>query len=194
MISIVIPTYNREQILKWTLAEFDKQTVHHSAFEIIIVNDGGEPVLIHPFDYNYHVSYYEKSNNGPASARNFGAEKANYDTVLFIGDDCIPDKNLIFRHLYNHKRDGIKKAVQGYTVWHPDVSSEFQLFLTNISGIQSNFAALRNDDGSWKNRADGFGLTTNYSINKKQFFDMNGFDERFKAAAWEDIEKLLLVN
>ena len=83
MISIVIPTYNRFDIIQETLDNImHLQSV--AAFEIIVVNDGN-PL---PFEIKHSdVSIYKNPKRGAASARNFGASKAKYEVLFFIDDD-----------------------------------------------------------------------------------------------------------
>jgi len=83
MISIVIPTYNRFDIIRETLDKImHLQSV--AAFEIIVVNDGN-PL---PFEIKHSdVSIYKNPKRGAASARNFGASKAKYEILFFIDDD-----------------------------------------------------------------------------------------------------------
>lgn len=83
MISIVIPTYNRFDIIRETLDKImHLQSV--AAFEIIVVNDGN-PL---PFEIKHSdVSIYKNPKRGAASARNFGASKAKYEVLFFIDDD-----------------------------------------------------------------------------------------------------------
>ena len=83
MISIVIPTYNRFDIIQETLDKImHLQSV--AAFEIIVVNDGN-PL---PFEIKHSdVSIYKNPKRGAASARNFGASKAKYEVLFFIDDD-----------------------------------------------------------------------------------------------------------
>ena len=83
MISIVIPTYNRFDIIQETLDKImHLQSV--AAFEIIVVNDGNQL----PFEIKHSdVSIYKNPKRGAASARNFGASKAKYEILFFIDDD-----------------------------------------------------------------------------------------------------------
>lgn len=182
-LSVVLPTHNRPAVLKKTLESLGSQTLRD--FEVIVVNDGGETPEIGEYPFAVHL--IEQENAGPATARNTGAFEAQSDIVLFIGDDCIADRNLLFRHFYNHTRDRQPKAVQGYTIWHPDLASEFQIYL-HESGAQALWQNLKTDSGAWKHAANGFCLTTNFSISKRLFINQGGFNTAFKSAAWEDVE------
>ena len=158
---------------------------------MIVVSDEG-PLLIEIGEINYSlmVDYdLDRIKKGPATARNCGARRATGDIILFMGDDCIPDRNLFWRHLYAHyKNDQGERAVQGYTDWHPAIPPDVFMNFLNESGLQANWPALKNKDGSWKERCDGWFLTTNASIPKRLFDQIGGFNEAFPAAAWEDIE------
>jgi len=187
-ISVVIPTYNRVGLLKKHLLMYNKQTLSEDFFEIVVVNDGGEEFDIFPSDYRFDIKLINQDNSGPATARNAGVKNSSGDIVLFVGDDCLPSKNLLFRHLYNHTRNAVKGVVQGYTPWHPVIYDPFITFLEKHS-LQVNWSNIKNKDGSWMYQINpGYCVTTNYSIEKSLFELMNGFDEDFKAAAWEDIE------
>lgn len=83
MISIIIPTCNRFEIVEETILkaigiESDVE------FEIIVVNDGDTlPFIIsHP-----KLSILKNPKRGVASARNYGAMHAKYDLLFFIDDD-----------------------------------------------------------------------------------------------------------
>ncbi len=88
--SIIIPVYNRPDEVEELLESLDQQSKKN--FELIIVEDGseikcGHIVRVHKADYP--VKYFYKSNGGPASARNYGMSKANYDYFIFFDSDCI---------------------------------------------------------------------------------------------------------
>jgi GT2 family glycosyltransferase len=186
-ISVIVPSYNRPETLKMCLEYLNRQT--YRDFDVIVVDDGSSnPAVLSQDDYQFSLAYICQDNAGPGMARNHGARLAKSNVFLFIGDDCLCDRNLVFRHVYQHQRDGRRKAVQGYTMWHPDVSSEFQKYLDEVSGLQANWKALKEDDGSWKSRADGFGLTTNWSIDRQYFENLGGFDKRLCRAAYDDID------
>jgi GT2 family glycosyltransferase len=185
MISIIIPSYNRPETLKMCLEHLNRQT--YRDFSVCVVDDGSpNPVALNESDYRFPLTYVRQDNAGPARARNRGASMAKGDLLLFIGDDCQADRNLLFRHVYSHTRDHVKKSVQGYTLFHPDVVNPFTIWLDE-SGLQANYKSLKNQDGSWRNDAGGFCLTTNYSIHRQHFENLGGFNERFGAAAWEDV-------
>ena len=199
-ISVVIPTYNRAGILKWSLREFCNQSLRNDLFEVIVVDDCSdvpirESIVCNDYPYSLKIASTAK-NSGPATARNIGGALARGNTILFVGDDCLPHKHLLFRHMLRHWQTDDWCVIQGYTDFHPTLVDTFHEFLSN--GLQSNFSALRQQpDGRWIERdknIPGWFLTTNVSLPRDMFEWHGGFDESFPHAAWEDIEFAIRVQ
>ena len=86
----IIPVYNRPDEVKELLESLKKQTSKN--FEIIIVEDGSQKKsgqLVRQYLSDFKIKYFYKSNGGPASARNYGMSKADYDYFVFFDSDCI---------------------------------------------------------------------------------------------------------
>jgi glycosyltransferase involved in cell wall biosynthesis len=87
--SIIIPTYNRAEIIGKTIESALGQTFQN--FEIIVVDDGGTDnteEVIQAF-YSPKLSYYKKENAERAAARNFGAARGKGNYVTFLDSDDI---------------------------------------------------------------------------------------------------------
>ncbi|MDI6642063.1 MAG: glycosyltransferase family A protein, partial [Elusimicrobiota bacterium] len=104
--TIIIPTYNRKNVLRKCLNALSNQ-VCKSDFEVIIIDDGStdgtedfvkQLISITP----YYVRYFRQKNKGPAAARNVGIKNATGEIILFMGDDIIADSNLLYEHLSWH--------------------------------------------------------------------------------------------
>jgi glycosyltransferase involved in cell wall biosynthesis len=87
--SVIIPTYNREQLLNEAVRSVLDQTIQD--FEMVVVNDGGNAPIV-PDDPRIRV--LTKANGGPASARNDGIRAAQGRYVAFLDDDDLytPDR------------------------------------------------------------------------------------------------------
>ena len=72
LVSVVVPTCGRPQLLQRCLDALERQTLARERFEIIVVDDG-------------------PTRHGPAAARNRGWRHASADIVAFTDDDCVPD-------------------------------------------------------------------------------------------------------
>jgi glycosyltransferase involved in cell wall biosynthesis len=94
-VSIIIPTYNRSDIICSTIQSVLDQTAND--LEVIVVNDGStdntEQVINAIADPR--VRYFCKANGGPADARNFGLKRAVGDYIAFLDhDDYWPESYL----------------------------------------------------------------------------------------------------
>ncbi len=97
-ISIIVPIYNTQQYLQTCLESILNQT--YKEFELILINDGSSDdsskIAKHYQEkYSHQIVYYEKENEGVATTRNFGMQKATGDYILFVDSDDFIDKKLL---------------------------------------------------------------------------------------------------
>ena len=188
LISYIIPSRGRKEILLWHLGELNKQVSHN--FEVIVaVNEPVEGDWVESaMDQSYPVLIVDASGkDGPAYARNEGVKSANGDYFVFVNDDDLPQSDFLARFYYDFIVMKVQ-IVQGYTRWHREVENEFTAFL-DLTGLQTNWAAVKDEGGNFKREISaGFGVTSAWGTTRKLFESENGFDESFSGAAWEDIE------
>lgn len=94
-ISIIVPTYNRAELIKNTLLSLINQTYQN--YEIIVVDDGGKDNTKEIVESLNHpkISYHWKKNAERGAARNFGAKLAKGDVLNFFdSDDLAKDNHL----------------------------------------------------------------------------------------------------
>ena len=84
LVSVIIPTYNRREDLERALETVKRQ--EYAAVEIIVVNDGGNPVADLASDARIRVLDREV-NVGPMGAINAGLHEAKGEFVQFLADD-----------------------------------------------------------------------------------------------------------
>jgi Glycosyltransferases involved in cell wall biogenesis len=95
LVSVVVPTYNRAQLLPRALQSALSQT--HATLEIIVVDDGStdstREVVGRIADADSRVRYVHQANQGLAGARNTGIATAQGDYVTFLDsdDELCPD-------------------------------------------------------------------------------------------------------
>src|SRR5262249_39317474 len=72
------------------------------AVDLQIVDDGstdGTPAVVEQILRQYHgsirLSYHRQKNQGGSAARNLGIGASDAEVVLFIDDDCVPDRQWI---------------------------------------------------------------------------------------------------
>jgi hypothetical protein len=90
LVSVIVPTLNRPQMLRDALESVGRQT--HEHWEAIVVNDGGgdvTPVLdALPRAVGTRILPIRlPASRGPAAARNAGIKVAKGDVVAFLDDD-----------------------------------------------------------------------------------------------------------
>src|SRR6476620_5805563 len=112
IISVVIPTYRRPQLLFKCLQALLQQQMRPYEYEIIVVSDGPDELT------DQQVQKFNKAGlvnirflpldrkKGPAAARNHGWRNALAELIAFTDDDCIPDVNWLngFIEEYYHRQ------------------------------------------------------------------------------------------
>lgn len=89
-VSVIVPTYNRPEMLKGTIESILSQT--YKNFEIIIVNDNGVEVkdIVNNLNTNNKIRYFKHAQNeGLASARNTGILMSKGTHIAYLDDDDI---------------------------------------------------------------------------------------------------------
>ncbi|MEK6201724.1 MAG: glycosyltransferase family 2 protein [Desulfobulbaceae bacterium] len=89
-VSVIIPTYNRENFIERAIRSVLRQTVACS--EILIVDDGSldqTAALVCSLCENSEIPirYFYQDNQGPAAARNFGIQQAQSELIAFLDSD-----------------------------------------------------------------------------------------------------------
>ncbi|MGI4751474.1 MAG: glycosyltransferase family 2 protein [Janthinobacterium lividum] len=177
MLSIIIPTYNRNDLLSKCLEEFNPKNQTIKVNYEVIVTDDSKHYATKSFikDHFNWVKWVPGTQHGPAANRNNGAKYAKGDWLIFIDDDCIPDKNLL-------------SVYQDAITEYPDIL----VFEGCIKADreQSSFA-----EESPVNETGGYLWSCNFMIRKNLFLEtLFGFDEKFPFAAMEDVELNYRIN
>jgi len=94
MVSVIVPTWNRRDLLRKTIESLTRQTAPFESFELIVVDDGstdGTDAMVAgmreslPFHFVFHRM---EKNGGPVHARNYGAQLARGRILAFTDSDC----------------------------------------------------------------------------------------------------------
>ena len=92
--SIVIPTYNRANLISATLQSIQLQ--EFAAFEVLVIDDGSTdntPEVVLPFLADPRFDYFPKENAERGAARNYGLVRARGEYVLFLDSDDLLHPN-----------------------------------------------------------------------------------------------------
>lgn len=88
MLSIIIPSYNRCELLQATVASI-KDAVLAGGHEIIVVDDGSDDGTMAYLEGEAGVKVLQQANAGPAAARNLGAAHAGGEYLAFLDSDDV---------------------------------------------------------------------------------------------------------
>lgn len=188
-LSIIIPTFNRQDLLAKALDGYLHQSALHSIAELLVVDDGSTDntrSIVERFISGapFPVRYLWQPNKGPAAARNNGIREAAASLVLFTDSDIVPHRDLVAQHvLWHEQHPQPSVAVLGYVTW-PDELRPTPFMRWYGKDKLFVFNRLRG-----KSEADfQCFYTCNLSL-KTSFIRANGqFDESFVTAAYEDTE------
>ncbi len=120
LISVIIPTFNRINLLKETVDSVRNQSFRE--FEIIVVNDGSTDGTGEWLRDQTDLRAIEQTNLGIATARNNGAAAAKGDWLAFLDHDDLwaPDKLLIQAEFVRNSPDVALVAVRHVRMGQPN--------------------------------------------------------------------------
>lgn len=185
--SVVIPTYNRLDMLLRVLTALERQS-GAPEFEVIVINDGSSDATeatLKAARYPFPFTFRSQPNGGPGRARNHGVSLAQGRFVIFIGDDTVPEPQFLAEHARIHRESSEEPLVAclGYTGWPRESRVTAFMDYINDYGLQFGYKLIKDGEVVPFN----FFYTSNISIDRKLLLEMP-FDTTFPSAAWEDIE------
>jgi len=178
-ISVVIPTVNREKILRRVIEGLIKQTYPAGRLEVVIVDDnstdGTQDTMKELRQIHNNIRYIKQlpGKKGPAAANNLGIRNAAGDFILFINDDVIPDIHMLEEHMKCHNKYK-NIIVQGKVI--------------NTSSLDELGKRHDSYSGGYGKLSFGYFTTWNCSIKKELLIKAGMFDEDFINLCWEDVE------
>ncbi|MBA2879999.1 glycosyltransferase involved in cell wall biosynthesis [Desulfosalsimonas propionicica] len=182
MISVVIPSYKRHDLLLRAVKSVLSQTL--PPYEIIVSNDGPDrekAELLSSLDYD-HLKYIEAPRSGKASVtRNFGIGCAKGDWIALLDDDDIwlPTK-LEVQFNYLEKQNNKNAIIAGIEMVYAPSGRIWRRPKGNFQGmIKSSDAVL--------NRKGGFNTST--IVAPRHIFLKYPFNEKINKL--EDVEWVL---
>ena len=173
--SVVIPTYQRRDLVRASVQALSRQAGGH-AFEVIVVVDGstdGTASALRQMETAGPMTVLEQPNRGASMARNAGAAVARGEILLFLDDDMEAAPNLLTELDRSH-RDGAD-VVFGHIPLHPDSPANF---LSAGIGYWTDGRLKRLTTPGEKLTIHDL-LTGQMSLSRELFLRVGGFDTRF---------------
>lgn len=186
--SIVIPTYNRSNLLEKCLRAIIDLDFPREEYEVIVVDDGSTDGT-----QNFLQGLKEKNivallanHGGPAKARNLGVQNSAGEFIAFTDDDCLVPKNWLLKLQQGYAQWPQAAAVGGYLEAPKEVlSKKLAAKLESLETRQVYKAGEEEYLGGFESPAGG---TNNISYRKDVFDSLRGFDENFPEPAGEDAD------
>jgi glycosyltransferase involved in cell wall biosynthesis len=124
--SVIVPTYNRADVLARTLRHLDAQEYPAEKLEVIAVDNSTDstPDIVERFARTARCSIrlVRSEHRLPAIKRNQGLAQANGDLALFLNDDVWAAPDFLLQHAGSHARSGGQPvAVVGLVVQSPEM-------------------------------------------------------------------------
>lgn len=120
--SIVIPSYNRANLIELTLNSVLEQTYFN--FEAIVVDDGSTDntdEVVKRYLSDHRVNYFKIKNSERGAARNFGVKQSKGDYITFLdSDDVFLPWHLAIASEKIAKFEKPDVFHLGYEILHPD--------------------------------------------------------------------------
>ena len=179
-VSVVVPTFERPQLLDSCLAALVAQTFDPSSYEIVIADDAASETTCRQVEdwrnrclrMGPAVHYLPvRDSHGPAAARNAGWRFARGRIIAFTDDDCIPEPEWLAAGI-RAIRDGATGVSGRVVVPLPEDPTDYE---RNAAGL-----------------ATAEFVTANCFYLRSALEVVGGFDERF-AMAWREDSDLWLT-
>ena len=189
-ISVVIPNYNGQDLLKTNLPSVYSalQSSGISDFEIIIPDDASTDNSVHFIKSNYPeiILIENKTNIGFAGNTNIGIFKSQKDFVLILNSDVTLTEGYI-KNLLKYFDDPDTFGVTGRIIAVDsdriqDGAKYPKYFFGNISGTTNYICNSRSSLYSF------FLTGANALIDRNKIIELKGFDEIFNPYYGEDID------
>lgn len=213
-VSVIVPTYNRADLLRQTLESLARQRFPSGKLEVVVADDGSSDAtgeVARCIADRVPTRYYHQDDRGfrAAGARNGGARLAAAPVLAFVDTGVVVGPDFARAHHALHSAGTVAAqagtAVCGYMYGYnwdhpvdelgPMLSSHRPEQIVEQLAGQASFRDMRHAELA----AAGFDLgglhapwalcwSVNLSVHVDDFWAVGGFDEEFIGYGFEDVE------
>lgn len=185
-ISIIIPTYNRANLLPLTLDSFIVQDYPRDRYEIIMADNNStdttrEVAATYVGSSDVTVKYIFEQRQGVHYARNSASKQAKGDILYFTDDDMIADKDLLKEIIKPFFIDDKVASVTGTVLPKWEVSPPQWVLDLCLNGLLS--LNVRKEDLLITGYDCGV-YSCHQAIRRDVFFQSGGFNPENTAGEW----------
>ncbi|MEU8350062.1 MULTISPECIES: glycosyltransferase [unclassified Streptomyces] len=209
--SVVVPTYNRSDLLRHTLDSLVRQTLPASRFEVIVVDDGSRDdtaAVAASYEDRLALRYFFHEDDGyrVARARNTGIEHARGEICVLVDSGVLLHSGALRAHLDSHAAHEGPVAVCGYVYcFNEDNEDGAEIQRAIDFADPDGFMAGLTEEGRWldireefyEKYTDDFAdlpapwlvwWTCNVSARTEQLRSTGMFDDAYRSWGAEDID------
>lgn len=187
MISVIVPTFNRREVLSRCLQALAQQDCPQSAFEVIVVVKGstdGTQAFLDSLQTSLTLKVIDQANRGAAAARNTGLLAAAHKIVFFLDDNLICEPKAISEHIRAHESQTGILAFGPVLVQDRRAGSAAKRATRKFYADEVYGPLETGEAPAWPIHAR---VPPNSSIEKELLLSFGGYDETF-GTAHEDVE------
>ncbi len=177
VVTIVIPVFNEEQYLAACLTSVVNVDYPKEKLQIILVDNGSTDNTLNIAATFNDVEVLIKKDVNVGGVRNYGAEHAKGDVLVFLDSDCVIEKGWI--------QLGVTKLSEGR-----DVVGGLYLLRDNPSWIESGWLLSSSKEHVYQKTLVGGCIFSD----KSAFSAIGGFDENLSAGEDTDLTDRLIAN
>jgi glycosyltransferase involved in cell wall biosynthesis len=175
--SVIIPAYNSGSTISSCLESALNQSLSKKDYEVILVDDGSSDNTTKIAE-NYSVKIIKQNNQGPAAARNRGAQEAKGKVLIFTDSDCQTDNKFVETILIPFEQDRQIVGVQG------SYKTKQEQFIARFAQVEIETRYKK----MVKNQNIDFIGTYAAAYAREVFSNCGGFDTSFPQASGEDAD------
>ncbi|GAA2868679.1 hypothetical protein Acy02nite_83850 [Actinoplanes cyaneus] len=207
---MVIPTYNRQGMLRETLRNLARQTIPADEFEVVVADDGSSDdtrAVVEEASRQLRIKYHYQPDEGyrVALARNSGARLASAPILVFLDTGVYVGPGFLAAHLAAHAGSD-RLVVLGYT-WGYDFENEpvdglaeaiaeslpevvVERFRDKRPFSDARHAAYAKTDFDLSRMVAPWVLlwSLNFSVPAEDYWLVDGFDDGMSGWGLEDVE------